>query len=375
MFALVVIIAWCATVMSRADGHRRRPEEEMKVARDQAVEASLSKSSFVANMSHEIRTPLNGVIGMTELLLQTPLNDEQREYGQAVRSSGRCPDGGHRRHPGLLEDRSGQARARPVRLPARRARRYRLLRGGRAGAGQGVALRTALDEDLPHEVRGDAVRVRQVLLNLMSNALKFTTEGEVVVKVSSRGGADQARHICFAVSDTGIGIVPASLDTVFESFAQAESTTARKYGGTGLGLAISKQLVELMHGEIGATSVVGAGSRFWFTVPLASASEAVAPPGGPAAAVPDFVLATGTRGTLLVAEDNEINQLVVRRMLEKLGYDSDLAATGAKRSTSTPGRGTRRSSWTARCPSSTATTRRERSARSKTRVTGRRSSP
>ena len=331
MLGLVSVIAWCATVLSRADGERRQLERETKEARDQAVEMSRVKSDFVAHMSHEIRTPLSGVVGMTELLLGTSLDEEQREYGQAIcRSSdalmaviGDILDFSKIEAGKLEIDEAEFALGELVESTCS-------LMAGQAHA-KGVAVTTALDGWLPAVVTGDVVRVRQVLLNLLSNAVKFTDAGEVAVKIGSQTSSDGRVLVRFEVSDTGIGVAPSSLVTLFESFKQADSSTTRRYGGTGLGLAISKQLVELMGGEIGAESVVGQGSRFWFVVPFRSAvahEPAPVDAGGPTVELAHDDVPFATTFKLLVAEDNEINQIVASRMLQKLGYDVTIARHG-----------------------------------------------
>ncbi len=338
MVGFAGMVAWCASVLSRADDERRRLEAATEDARDHALEMSRVKSDFVANMSHELRTPLNGVIGTTELLLGTTLDSEQREYGEAIRTSGDALMAVigdildfSKMEAGRLElDEAPLALEEHVRATC-------ALMGGQAGA-KGLDLSVRLGDALPAAVVGDAVRLRQILLNLMSNAVKFTADGGVTVAVSARPQADGRVLVAFAVTDTGIGVPPGSLATLFDSFTQADSSTTRRYGGTGLGLAISKQLVELMGGRIRADSVVGEGSRFWFEVPLApvagpvaAPTPAVAPPSVPGTAddpAPPAEAPFAATVSVLVAEDNEINQLVIRRMLEKLGYHVEIARDG-----------------------------------------------
>ncbi|HEX8984872.1 MAG TPA: response regulator [Bryobacteraceae bacterium] len=322
------LIAERTAQLSEANNNLQHTNQEALRAREAAEAASRTKSEFLANMSHEIRTPMNGIIGMQALALTAANNEDTRSYIEAAQYSAQSLLAILNDVLDLSKIEAGRLEVDPAVFSPRSLAEEALRLVTHAARIKGLALVCNISGSVPGALLADALRIRQILTNLLGNAVKFTEQGRIELRVDCRPAGPEMVELEVAVADTGVGIPPDKHATIFQAFRQADSSTTRQYGGTGLGLTISARLAALMGGSIGVTSTPGFGSTFLLTVPCRlAAHESISQPAphdasGSASAQPCRHL------RILLAEDNPVNQRLAQRLLQKRGHEVSVAGDG-----------------------------------------------
>ena len=317
----------CVVSVVRDISQLKANERELIAAREAALAASQAKSEFLSDMSHEIRTPMNAILGMAELLSETPLDAQQRNYLAVMQANGDSLIA-------LINDILDLSKVESGRLSLEQApfdlEAVADSVGATLGVGahaKGLELAVHIESEVPRHLVGDPLRLKQVLINLVGNAIKFTERGEVVVRIDREPGADEPGRLRFAAADTGIGIAADKIANLFSSFTQVDSSIARHFGGSGLGLSIVRRLVELMDGRTWIESRLGAGSTFFFTANFGvDALATPAPDISTPASVATLTQLAGLRA--LVVDDNRVNRMVVREIIAAKGIDVAEADSG-----------------------------------------------
>jgi len=325
---ITVTLCYLVLLLLRVLESQKRSHVELEHARTQAESASMIKSQFLANMSHEIRTPMNGVLGMTEILLSSPLNEEQRTQAKLVLKSAESLLGVINDILDFSKIEAGKLSIEAIDFNLREMLSdLGAIYQSRAFE-KGIGFTCHINEDIPAWIKGDPTRIRQIINNFINNAIKFTHSGGITINVLRGQTAENEPELRIEIIDTGIGMDKETLARLFTPFTQADASTTRKYGGTGLGLAISLQLAQLMHGNVGASSTPGIGSRFWLAIPLVAGTEQLRQE----LRLNDTIkVSDGLARSVLLVEDNEVNQIIARKFLSTTGInDIAVADDGAQ---------------------------------------------